>query len=194
MLIFSLLMSCNSSTKNKNPFGYTYHVDQQITFDYSKSYSIPIGTILVQNKTNWKKKFRYHEANPKGYFFNTKTSTIHYVNFVTHSNTPRKMDFNNLGWLIGIPGYFIPVKDSITLKVYINLNRFPKPGPAELVRYVRENKKDLEYHIFNPENYPEPKISSSYPITKQETYAKPDWIIKEIRVINSHPHTKYQYQ
>ena len=196
VFIFSLLISCDSLTKNKNPFGYTYNLKQQVTFDYSKTYIIQIGTILVQNKTNWKKKFHYSESSPKGYLFNTRTGVIHYVSLVTHSDAPRKMNFDLLGLLIGLQTYHIPVrgKENITLKVYINLNRFPKPGPAELVRYVKENKKDLEYHIFNPKNYPEPELSSGYPISKQETYVKPDWIIKEIRVINARPHAQYQYQ
>ena len=154
-------------------FIYEYNVPSQVTFDLRKSYSVSAGSVKLLNNTNKHKKFRYINNSPLGYFFNKKTKQIRYFPLVPHSTAPEKSD--SVFWALLSSGTFhtpVEPKQSITLTLYLNINSDPKP--QESMVYIIKNHKDLEYHIFNPINFPPKGVKNP---------KAPDAIIRSINVI-----------
>ncbi len=166
----SLNASCTDKTRYS--FEYKYNVPSEVTFDFTKSYSVDVGSVVLTNTENKTKKFRYINNNPLGYFFNKKTKKTQEMSIVAHSASPEKLD--SLFWIfLDSATYHTPVKphSSITLTLYLNINA--NPQPKKITEYVTKNYKDLEYHIFNPDNFP--------PITGKNK--APDQIIRSIKII-----------
>ena len=141
----------NSYCSSKESFVYQYHITSNVTFDFTKSYSVDLGSITLLNEENKTKKFRYIRHSPHGYFFNTKTKKIKRLTMVTHNAGKRKLD--SIFWaLLDSATYYYPVQPygSTQLTAYLNLNFYPRP--KEIIEYVVRNYKDLEYHIFSPMN------------------------------------------
>ena len=155
-----LFFSFNSYCSFADSFVYQYHIVSSITFDFTKSYSVDIGSITLLNEENKTKKFRYYPHSPHGYFFNTKTKQVKRLTMVTHNNSKRKLD--SIFWaLLGSATYYYPVQPygSTQLTAYLNLNFDPRP--QEIIEYVTQNYKDLEYHIFDPSSSGENKVPSA---------------------------------
>ena len=151
LFLFPFFTHCANSSRYS--FTYDYDVSSEVTFDFRKSYSVYVGSVKLLNTTNKTKKFRYFNNSPLGYLFNKKTKKIKALSLVPHSSAPEKMD--SLFWaLLGSGTSHTPVKpqSSITLKLYLNLNFYPKP--QEIIDYVIKNHEHLEYHIFNPSDFP----------------------------------------
>ncbi len=165
-------LSANCKEKNHHSFEYQYDVPSEVTFDFTKSYSVPAGSVALINRENKTKKFRYINNSPLGYFFNRRTNKTYRMSIVSHNADSEKLD--SLFWaFLGSATYHTPVKpyNATTLTLYLNINANPKP--AEITEYVVQNYKDLEYHIFNPAHFP--------PITGK--HRPPDAIIHSIKVI-----------
>ena len=155
-ILLLCFFSFNLYCRGTDSFVYQYHIASSITFDFTKSYSVDIGYIKLLNEENKTKKFRYYHHNPYGYFFNTKTKHIKRLTMVTYNNDKRKLD--SIFWaLLGSATYYYPVQPygSTQLTAYLNLNFDPRP--QEIIEYVTQNYKDLEYHIFSPTSESEGK-------------------------------------
>ncbi len=152
-------------------FVYQYNIYKTAVFDFSKSYSADLGEILLLNKGGKTKKFRHYGQNPLGYLFNRRTGEITRISFVSHNAAPRKLD--SVFWaLLGSPSHHYPVPPGgqARLTAYLNLNFYPRP--REIIKYVTENHKDLEYHIFSPMNFP-PNTGKKSP---------PDALVSSIKI------------
>ena len=149
---------------NRYSFVYDYDVPSHVTFDFRKEYSAYVGSVTLLNTTDKTKKFRYINHSPLGYFFNKRTKKIKALSLVPHSSAPEKMD--SLFWaLLGSGTSHTPVQaqSSITLKLFLNMNF--NPQPKEMINYVIKNHKDLEYHIFNPADFPSTGAKAGKPPT-----------------------------
>lgn len=165
-------LSANCKEETRHSFEYQYDVPAEVTFDFTKSYSVSAGSVVLINRENKAKKFRYINNSPLGYFFNKRTKTTYRMSIVSHNADSEKLD--SLFWaFLGSATYHTPVKPyhATTLTLYLNINA--NPQPAEITEYIVKNYEDLEYHIFNPENFP--------PITGKNK--QPDAIIHSIKVI-----------
>ena len=162
IFLFLCFTCCASATSNS--FVYEYNVPSQVTLDFRKSYSVDIGSVKLLNKTDEIQKFRYIKNSPLGYFFNRKTKEIKNLTLVPHSSAPEKED--SLFWaLLGSGTWHTPVqpRSSITLTLYLNMNFHHQP--QEIINYVIKNHKDLEYHIFNPIDFPASGTKAKKPPT-----------------------------
>ncbi len=170
-ILFSLNASCYAG-ESKDSFVYRYNISSSVTFDFTKSYSVDLGSITLLNTENRKKKFRYIRHSPLGYFFNKKTKKKKHLTLVVHNAGPEKLD--SVFWAIlgsGTTHYPVKPNSSTTLTAYLNLNFNPRP--KEIIEYVLKNHEDLEYHIFSPMNFEH----------NQEKAPPPDVTIHSIEVI-----------
>ena len=145
-------------------FVYDYDVSSEVTFDFRKSYAVYVGSVELLNPGNKTKKFRYINNSPLGYLFNRKTKKIKALSLVPHSSAPEKMD--SVFWALlgsGTSHTPVPAQSSITLKLYLNMNFYPQP--KEMINYVIKNHKNLEYHIFNPADFPSAGAKAKKPPT-----------------------------
>lgn len=178
LLIFSTGCEAGKST---DTFTYRYNLVRQVSFNFSKSYSVDLGSITCVNEENRHKKWRYINNSPLAYLFNKKTGRIKMMQMVVHNAAPSKMD--SIFWaLLDSATYYYPVKphSSTRLTAYLNLNTYPQP--IEIIKYIQKNHPHLEYHIFNPENYPLKEVFTKEEI-KRKISVKPDARINSIRVI-----------
>ena len=165
--IFLCLLCTHCTARSKDSFVYQYQLSQTAVFDLRKSYSASLGTVLVINNENRKKKFRHYNNSPWGYFYNKKTKKTKHLHLVTHNPAPRKAD--SIFWaLLNAATWHHPMKPlgRHRLSAYLNFNLHNKP--REIMEYVIKNSRDMEYHIFDPE---------------KEEGGTPDFIIKHIQVI-----------
>ena len=174
LFLYAFLFSANSACVDdtRYSFEYQYSVPSEVTFDFTKSYSVDAGSVVLLNTEDKKKKFRYINNSPVGYFFNRKTKETHRMDLVSHNADPEKGD--SLFWaLLGSGTSHTPVRSygSTTLTLYLNINANARP--KEILDYLIKNYKDLEYHIFNPDNFP-PTTGENNP---------PDAKISSIKVI-----------
>ena len=81
-----------------------------------------------------------------------------------------------------------PVKPygSTQVTVYLNLNSYPQPG--KLIQYIKDNHKDLEYHIFIRSGsgpFQTKMLQGKYKVRfLTDMSGPPDFIIRSIQVIH----------
>ena len=173
-LFLFVVFSCHSASvdSTRYSFKYQYSVPSEVTFDFTKSYSVPAGSVVLLNKENQKKKFRYINNSPVGYLFNRKTKKTHRMQLTSHNADPETGD--SIFWaFLGSGTVHTPVAPygSTRLTLYLNINTNARV--EEVLHYLIKNYRDLEYHIFNPENFP-PTTGKNNP---------PDAKISSIKVI-----------
>ena len=178
VLLFIFTSVAYGGSGKKDFFLYEYHLSKSITFDFTKDWSVTLGTIKLINKENKKKKFRYYSNSPYGHFFNKKTGKKKHLDLVIHNPGERKMD--SLFWaLLDSATYYYPVQPhgTATLTAYLNPNTYPRP--QEMIEYIAKNHKDLEYRIFNPSTA---LTAEGKPIGETEN-PRPVFVIYPIKVI-----------
>ena len=171
LFLFPFFIHCVDDTRYS--FVYDYDVSSQVTFDFRKSYAVYVGSVKLLNTENKAKKFRYVNNSPLGYLFNRKTKEIKALSLVPHSSAPEKMD--SLFWALlgsGTSHTLVQPQSSITLKLYLNMNFYPQP--KEIINYVIQNYENLEYHIFNP---------ADFPSTETKAKKTPTVLIRSLSVI-----------
>ena len=180
-LLFLLTFTACCSASSKDTFTYRYNLVRSVTFDFTKSYSVDLGSITLTNEENRHKKFRYINNSPLGYFYNKKTGGIKMFSMVVHNASPSKGD--SIFWaLLGSGTSHYPVKpgSSTRLTAYLNINSSPQP--LEIIKYIQKNHSHLEYHIFNPENYPLREVFSKNEI-QRNIDVTPDFVISSINLV-----------
>ena len=192
-LFFLVLFLCLANCAKEPPdvFVTQHNLSSSITFDFTKSYTVKVGTVTFLNKENKKKKWRYIYHAPLACLYNKKTKKCDDqkgMPLVSHNPSPEVVD--SLFWsLLDSATWHTPVKPygSTQVTVYLNLNSYPQPG--KLIQYIKDNHEDLEYHIFIR--------SGSGPLQTKMVQGKykvqflpvdmsgpPDFIIRSIQVIH----------
>ena len=179
--LFLLTFSAGCSARSKDTFTYRYNLVDSVTFNFTKGYSVDLGSITLINEENRHKKFRYINNSPLGHFYNKKTGGVRIQDMVVHNASPSKLD--SVFWaLLDSATHYHPVKPGGTtrLTAYLNLNTSPQP--LDIIQYIQKNHPHLEYHIFNPERYPLKEVFSTNEV-KRKIDVTPDFIIRSIKVV-----------
>ena len=176
LFAFNIIILFTSCAEEKPDVFVTRHeLSPAITFDFTKDYSVEVGTITFLNEENNKKKWRFVYHAPLACLYNKKTKKCDEqagMPLVTNNPDPETVD--SVFWaLLDSATFHTPVKPygSTQVTVYLNLNFYPQP--KKLIQNIVKNHKDLEYHIF----------IRSGAVVSPDMSGPPDFIIRSIKVI-----------
>jgi len=187
LVLFLFLEGCKE--KLPHVFVTGHDLSSSITFDFTKSYTVKVGTVTFFNKENKKKKWRFIYHAPIACLYNKKTKKCDDqkgMPLVSHNPDPEVED--SIFWaFLDSATWHTPVKpySSTQVTVYLNLNSYPQP--RELIQYIKDNHEDLEYHIFIRSGagpFQTRMIQGKYKVLEHDTSGPPDFIIRSIHVIH----------
>lgn len=175
-LLFSFSIFLNSCKEETPDIFVTQHnLSSSITFDFTKDYSVKVGTVTFLNKEDKHKKWRYIYHAPLACLYNKKTKKCDEQmgrSMVSDNSDPEEVD--SVFWgLLDSATFYTLVKPygSTQADIYFNLNSYPQP--RELIQNIAKNHKNLEYHIF----------IRSGAIVSPDLSGTPDFIVRSIKVI-----------